>query len=134
MSEELEFIEMPSVDDVKPLEAVPTGEYDLICVDVKFGIDKNEHFFMQPRFKILNELNSKTFTKYIPMPAVDMDEDKLDSTQRQLKYFADWMELPAIGGQLTKDALKGKKGRAILRCVGSEEDEYGIQNEIAKYL
>ncbi len=134
MSDELDFLEMPSVEHIVPPVAVAAAEYDLIIIDVKFGQDCNDHFFMLPRFRILNELNAKTFTKYIQMPSADLDEDKLEGVQRGLRYFEDCFGLPAIGGKVSKDDIKGMKGRAILRVVGSEEDEYGIQNEVARCL
>ncbi len=132
--EELDFLEMPSVEHIVPPVAVAAGEYELIIVNLKMGMDKNDHPFIQPLFKIINELNSKAFTKYIKIPSVDLDEDKLEGVQRGLRYFEDCFGLPAIGGKVSKDDIKGLRGKAILKVVGSEEDEYGIQNEVARWL
>lgn len=128
-----------NLNEVKELNAVPEGEYELQLTKCELRTVTNENSsyngaqFLLLTFDIPGEADSKSISHTIFLPR-DVDDDKTKNNRlRQLKYFCDAFGIDYSSGiDLDDIANGGYTGWAMLKV--EEDPEYGEQNRIRRFV
>jgi hypothetical protein len=121
-----------NLNDAKEPKAVEADkEYIIRWVDTNEGIDKNGHAYIQVILDVPQESDAKSFTHFVGLPYEGMEPKQLNNCKWRLKLL-----LEAFGVDHTRpinlDECKGRQAWAILGV--SEDDQYGKQNFVKKYI
>lgn len=123
------------LDEGKEPFAVDPKEYELRIIDCKISTDKNGLEYILPRFEIISEPYSKDFTKFLNIPdRKEMDAKKLNLAQVEMSNFLTCFGFDIAQRINFSDDLPGATGWAFLGKKGSEDDEYGEQNFVKKFI
>ena len=130
------FLNLPAdeMENVPELDVLRTEEeVQLEITDINQGMDRNNNPYLMPRFKVANDPNVKTFTKYFGLPNSSMDEARKNSALRQLKYFCQAFEID-YSSEIDLDQVIGQQGWALLGVDENEDSEYGPQNYVKRFV
>jgi len=131
------FLSIPAEDisDVPEPSVVRTEEEcSLRITDVKFAQNKNDEPYALMRFAFVEHADTKTFTKYFPVPHASMDVEKRNGALRNLKYFYEAFEIDYSTGEVGLEELVGAEGWAFVGVDEQEDSDYGPQNYVKRFI
>ncbi len=125
------------LDDAVELSTVRSGEYKVRLLQINEGIDKNGSEYVQPRLEIANDLYTKDFTYFIGLPGPYDDAKQMNKKKLKINdfclAFGTRMQTISEFKELCKSGdLIGMEAWAVLK--EKESDEYGMQNEIVRFI
>jgi hypothetical protein len=126
------------LDDAVELTTVKNGEHKIRYLAARSGVDKNGADYFQARFEVANDPYVKDFTYFLGLPSQYDDAKQMNQKKTKLKDFclALGVDPPAsiadFKALMNSGDLVGLEAWAVL--VEKDTDDYGMQNEIKKFL
>lgn len=127
------------MDDVVDLKTLPTGtEAKVRLLKFNTGTDKNGADYYQPRLEVADDPYCKDFTYFLGLPSQYDDAKQMNQKKQKIKDFclAFGVQPPptitAVRELFDSGDLIGLEAWAVL--VEKETDEYGMQNEVRKFI
>ena len=128
------ILDIDTSDAIEPAVVEP-GEYEIRITG--FRKDNNGRIVRSSdsgwkgfiiTFDIPSEITSKGLSRVFSVPTEDLEEKRVNSIKWDLECFKQAFGL----SEINFNAMVGKTGWALLKKVVS--DDYGEQNEIAKFI
>ena len=126
------------LDDAVELTTVKPGEHKIRYLACNSGVDKNGADYFQPRFEVSSDPYTKDFTYFLGLPHEFDDAKKMNQKKQKIKDFCLAMGVQPPGSiQEFRDLmdsgdLVGMEAWAVL--TEKDTDDYGMQNEIKKFI
>lgn len=118
-------------EETDPIVVEADTEVQLRVVDVGTGVDKNKNPYFMPRFEVVDEPDTKEFTKFFSNPGDHLEAKKDKAAKNAVRKFGESFGFdPDV--DLDTDDLLGLVGWAILGV--SDNEEYGDQNYVKRFI
>ncbi len=119
-----------NLENVPELSTVPEGEYTLVCRSAEVKTSQNTGGqYISLRYEIVGEPDALPVYHVVMLPTPEDDDAKRNWRLRQLKRLFE-----SHGCDISQPDPEELVGKEVQAMLVVEEDEYGPQNRIKRFL